>query len=74
MWGVGGGKEELREEKERRERKEGHFKVIHCYFQVTGLSDVLIDYYITATDTRGNMKKTDIYHVYVGKGTSTCGN
>jgi len=34
--------------------------------QVVDLKDVLIDYYIAANDTVGNLKKTDIYHVYVG--------
>ena len=36
------------------------------------VKDVLIDYYIAANDTVGNLKKTDIYHVYVGGGTTTC--
>ena len=40
--------------------------------QVTGLSNVLIDYYISATDTRSNVKKTDIYHVYIGNGSAAC--
>ena len=40
--------------------------------QVTGLKDVLIDYYISATDKRGNMKKSDIYHVYVGSDNASC--
>jgi len=40
--------------------------------QVVDLKDVLIDYYIDANDTVGNLKKTDIYHVYVGGGTTTC--
>lgn len=39
---------------------------------MTGLSGVLMDYYVTATDTLGNVKKTDIYHVYVGDGTDKC--
>jgi len=36
------------------------------YIQVTGLSDTLVDYYIEATDTKGNVFKTPIQHVYVG--------
>ena len=40
--------------------------------QVTGLKDVLVDYYVTATDKLGNTKKTDIYHVYVGPGVTSC--
>lgn len=42
------------------------------WFKVTGLKDVLVDYYVTAIDTRGNTKKTDIYHVYVGTGHARC--
>ena len=40
--------------------------------QVTGLKDVLVDYYVTAIDIRGNTKKTDISHVYVGSGHAQC--
>ena len=40
--------------------------------QVTGLKDVLADYYVTAIDNKGNTKKTDIYHVYVGTGHAQC--
>lgn len=40
--------------------------------QVTGLKSVLIDYYISAVDAKGNVKKSDIYHVYVGNGTTLC--
>ena len=40
--------------------------------QVTGLKSVLIDYYVSATDKRGNTKKTDIYHVYIGSGNAQC--
>ncbi|GAB4324011.1 MAG: hypothetical protein Kow00127_16700 [Bacteroidales bacterium] len=36
------------------------------YAQITGLSDTLVDYYIEATDTYGNISKTPIQHVYVG--------
>ncbi len=40
--------------------------------QITGLKDTLIDYFVTATDTKGNVKKTDIYHVYIGAGNAAC--
>ena len=41
-------------------------------FQVMGLLDVLIDYYVAAVDNLGNVKKTDIYHAYIGNGSATC--
>ena len=37
-----------------------------CYADITGFSEVLIDYYVEATDTKGNVFKTPIQHVYVG--------
>jgi hypothetical protein len=43
------------------------------YAYVTGYTNVLLDYFITATDTKGNVKKSDIYHVWVGNNTSTDG-
>ncbi|MBN2174373.1 MAG: hypothetical protein JW731_09585 [Bacteroidales bacterium] len=36
------------------------------YAEITGLSDTLVDYYIEATDTYGNVFRTPIQHVYVG--------
>ncbi len=36
---------------------------------ITGLEDVLVDYYVEATDALGNVTKTDIQHVYVGSAT-----
>lgn len=39
-----------------------------CYAPITGLKDVLVDYYVEATDTKGNIRKSDIQHVYVGSG------
>ena len=42
------------------------------FMQVTGLKDVLIDYYVSASDKLGNTKKTDIYHVYIGSGNASC--
>ncbi|MEO1495727.1 MAG: hypothetical protein AAFV43_01115 [Planctomycetota bacterium] len=35
---------------------------------IDGLNDVLIDYYVEAIDTHGNVERTDIQHVYVGSG------
>ena len=39
---------------------------------MSGLKDVLIDYYVSATDGVGNTKQTDIYHVYIGSGNANC--
>ncbi len=41
------------------------------YAQITGLTDVLVDYYVEATDTHGNIRKSPIQHVYVGTGGGT---
>lgn len=38
------------------------------YVQVTGLRSKLIDYYVEAVDTRGNIKRSAIEHVYIGSG------
>ncbi len=38
---------------------------------ITGQSDVLIDYYVEAVDTKGNTNRSDIFHVYVGQFNST---
>ena len=37
------------------------------YAKITDLSEVLVDYYIEVTDTKGNVEKTKIQHVWVGK-------
>jgi len=37
----------------------------YYWFKVSGYRDVLLDYYIEATDSKGNLVKTDIQHVYV---------
>jgi hypothetical protein len=42
-----------------------------CYADITGLSEVLVDYYVEATDTKGNVFKTPIQHVYIGASNST---
>ncbi len=36
------------------------------WVQVTGISEKLVDYYVEATDTKGNTTKTPIQHVWVG--------
>lgn len=36
--------------------------------RLTGIRSKLVDYYIEATDSRGNLKKSPIQHVYVGDG------
>jgi len=36
------------------------------YVEITGLSDTLVDYYVEAEDTHGNVFKTPIQHVYIG--------
>ncbi|QQS50165.1 MAG: starch-binding protein [Bacteroidota bacterium] len=38
-----------------------------CYAEIKGLSNVLVDYYVEATDIKGNVFKTPIQHVYVGQ-------
>ena len=38
------------------------------YVKMQGFSDVLLDYYIEAEDSRGNIARSDIFHVYVGTG------
>jgi hypothetical protein len=37
----------------------------YYYAKVTGLSDTFVDYYVTATDARGNIFNSPIQHVYV---------
>jgi hypothetical protein len=36
------------------------------YAQVAGIAEKLVDYYVESTDTKGNVTKTPIQHVYVG--------
>lgn len=35
---------------------------------IAGQNDVLLDYYVEATDTKGNISRSDIAHVWVGAG------
>ena len=37
-----------------------------CYAEIAGLSETLVDYYVEATDNKGNVFKTPIQHVYIG--------
>lgn len=37
-----------------------------CYAEITGLKDTLVDYYVEAMDTKGNIYRTPIQHVYIG--------
>lgn len=43
----------------------------HYVTEVNDLRDVLIDYYVEATDTRGNTSRSPIQHVYVGDGSGS---
>ncbi|MBS0197179.1 MAG: hypothetical protein JSR77_10515 [Planctomycetes bacterium] len=40
---------------------------------VTGIRSKLVDYYVEAADTKGNVKKSDIQHVWVGAGSGSGG-
>ena len=39
----------------------------HYWARVQGYSEKLLDYYVEAVDTEGNVHKSDIQHVYVGQ-------
>lgn len=41
------------------------------WIQVKGYQNVLLDYYIEAEDNQGHVKKSDIFHVWVGNNTAT---
>jgi hypothetical protein len=41
--------------------------------RIAGVSDKLVDYYVEAVDTKGNVTRTDIQHVYVGPGNGFAG-
>jgi len=45
----------------------------HYSVEVVGLRDKLIDYYVEATDARGNVAKSPIQHVYIGTGEGSGG-
>jgi hypothetical protein len=38
---------------------------------ISGITNKLLDYYVEATDARGNITRTDIQHVWVGAGTGS---
>ncbi len=38
--------------------------------EISGITESLVDYYVEATDTHGNIFKTPIQHVYVGEASS----
>ena len=38
----------------------------HYWTKITGFHDVLLDYYIEAIDSKGNLAKSDIFHVWIG--------
>jgi len=39
--------------------------------EITGLSDVLVDYWVEAVDAEGNVERSDIQHVWIGQDSST---
>ncbi|MDX9911693.1 MAG: carbohydrate-binding protein [Phycisphaerales bacterium] len=41
--------------------------------RIEGQQDVLIDYYVEATDAKGNVARSDIMHVWVGAGATSGG-
>ncbi len=43
------------------------------YADISGLSDTLIDYYVEAVDTKGNVTRSDIQHVWIGDGEGATG-
>jgi hypothetical protein len=40
----------------------------YYYTKVSGISNAFVDYYVSATDARGNIYKSPIQHVWVGAG------
>jgi hypothetical protein len=45
----------------------------HFSVEVTGLRSRLIDYYVEATDSRGNVARSPIQHVWIGDGSGSTG-
>ena len=43
------------------------YRALRYSAMITGQNNVLIDYYVEATDTHGNVAKSDIQHVWVGQ-------
>ena len=50
------------------------YKADYYGAQIKGLKGVLVDYYVEATDKKGNVARSFISHVYVGTGSSTGGS
>lgn len=46
---------------------------MHFHAEVKGLRSTLIDYYVEATDARGNVTRSPIQHVYIGDGSGATG-
>ncbi len=46
------------------------YKASEYSARVTGVSNALVDYYVEATDTKGNISKSPILHVWVGQATT----
>ena len=44
-----------------------------CVGRITGITGKLLDYYVQATDTKGNVKRSPIQHVWVGDAGSSGG-
>lgn len=44
-----------------------------CYGEIKGLKNKLVDYYVEATDTKGNIFRSPIQHVFVGNGDGDTG-
>lgn len=49
------------------------YSAAQYYGQIAGVRGKLVDYYIEATDTRGNVKRSPIQHVWVGDGVGSGG-
>ena len=43
------------------------------HVEVTGLSEVFVDYYVEAVDGKGHVRRSPIQHVYVGDGSGSSG-
>ncbi len=43
------------------------YKAAEYSAEIKGLKDVLVDYYVEATDSKGNVSRSPIHHVWVGE-------
>lgn len=48
-------------------------KAMYYEGEISGLNDVLVDYYVEATDDKGNISKSTIKHVWVGESSGGSG-